>query len=168
MLDEHPDAPRRLGVSVGEGLVRSLGLQELLVNLWELIVIMELHVQPGDLGQLPCGVHGARVVPVDERDGSTLASQDVPGAEVAVADDRPAAGKRACKPRLPPGLGRRIEARRGGVQFPEDRADLGHRLVVPGEGLRALPLDEGQGLTPAGANPAPTTRGASSKPTSSR
>ncbi len=51
------------------------------------VVVVELGVEPGNLGDLVEAVDGAGELPVDEPDGQPLAGDDVPRAEVAVSVD---------------------------------------------------------------------------------
>ena len=50
-------------------------------------VVVQLRVEPASLGRLGQRIHRAGAIPIDQRDGVAIASDDVPWRHVAVADD---------------------------------------------------------------------------------
>jgi hypothetical protein len=59
------------------------------------VVVVELRVEPHDVGEVPDGAGGAGIVPVDEGDRVSAAGEDVPGPEVTVPDDSSFGGQRS-------------------------------------------------------------------------
>jgi hypothetical protein len=128
----------QLHAATGGGLTRAVGLVQVVTE-------AELGVPPATGGQLLQPVGGAGHGPVDEPDRLAGAHDDMPGTDVAVADDG-IAGVAAQAPRLPHRLWGWLEARGGVVQDAQQLADLEDPLLGVGVWVGDLALDVGQHL----------------------
>src|SRR5437588_8395754 len=113
------------------------------------VIVVELGVEPGGLGHLIEAVDGPGELPVDDPYGQARSGHDVPGSEIAVADDG-VGPLGAGEPRLPYGIGRGGEGGGGAVETPEQGAQGGDRLVAPGLRVDEFALDVGDDLVALG------------------
>ncbi len=103
---------------------------------------MKLGVEPANLCELPYGVDWASVVPVDQADRVVVDGEDVPRAEIAMANDRMTSREAPGKPRRPDGIGTRLEGGRCFVQSAQELTNDEGGLGCPRSRLWTFAFEE--------------------------
>jgi hypothetical protein len=114
------------------------------------IIVMKLSVQPGNFRQLPQGIDWPGEFPVDERDRDAVLGDDVPWAQITVADHRMMAGKETGERGLPVRVRRWLEGFRSIVQSTQESANSADGLVGPSSWVRRCPGHIGNRLSAVG------------------
>jgi hypothetical protein len=110
------------------------------------VIVVELGIQPGRMGEVPSQVHRSGILPIDEGDGETVPGDDVPRAKITVTDHRLGTRQISAEPGPPFGVFGGDECRHRFVQLPKKTTDLKYPVVGPRVRLRRLSGHKAQGL----------------------
>ena len=133
------------------------------------VVVEEMGVEPAELGELDQGIDRAGLFPIDEADRLAVAGDDVPVAQVAMADEARAGAEVAAEPGAQTASAGTTKLRLARWKSASIRPRLNSAVSSgQGPGCGEVPWMKLRVSRPSASKPPPMTRGAPAKPSFSR